>query len=197
MDWWMGPRGVAALLVAIALTATACGGGGEPAAGTGPTEGGSGAAGDQVQGSPVTGSEPPGFESPTPERVVSDEERASADIVLFTGEAPQGFDNGGYGFEEDRVSSPGPTITVSSDEELSLVLENVTIENIDHDFTVVARKDESAEPLWGAQSETIQPGESTLLTFTPGAPGRYFYICSLIGHMSGHGMWGRFVVEGS
>jgi plastocyanin len=126
---------------------------------------------------------------------VSEEELGDADLVVFTGEAPQGTDNGGFGFEEEGISSPGPVITAAAGEPLTLVLQNVSEEFIPHDLIVVGKKDESAKPLWGAQTLTIDPGESTLVTFTPEAPGTYFYICSLLGHMSGHGMWGRFVVE--
>jgi plastocyanin len=148
-----------------------------------------------ADGSPTARVVPPSFEGPTPSYTVSAEARAGADIVLFTGRAPQGYDNGGYGFEEDSVSSLGRTITVASGEELALVPENVSVEYLPHDFTVVSRKDESAQPLWRAQTQTIYPGESTLLTFTPEERGTYFYICSLSGYTSGHGMWGRFVVE--
>jgi len=120
---------------------------------------------------------------------------ADPDIVLFTGGAPQGFDNGGYGFAENEVSSPGPTITVPAGGPLTLVLENISEENLRHDFAVVEKKDESAEPLWGAQTQEILPGESDLITFTPQEPGTYFYICTVPGHTSAHGMWGRFIVE--
>lgn len=172
------PHPAIGLLCAIALMASGCSEGGGPAIGE-PT--------DQPEPSP----------SPTPAlRTVSADELASADLVLYTGEAPQGFDNGGYGFAEDEVSSPGPTITVAAGQELALVLFNQSEEFLEHDLTVVRTKDESARPLWGAQTETIEPGESTLMTFTPQTAGSYFYICSLLGHTSGHGMWGRFVVEG-
>jgi uncharacterized cupredoxin-like copper-binding protein len=169
------------LLLLIALVATACGGGGDGGAATtatGPTE--------QSETSPTP--------TPTP-LTVTDEELASADMVLITGSAPQGFDNGGFGFEGQEISSPGPTIRVSAGETLTLVLRNVSEEFLPHDFTVVGEKDESAEPLWGAQTLTIDPDEADLITFTPDAPGTYFYICSISGHMGGHGMWGRFDVE--
>lgn len=174
------PRSLAPLLCAIVLAAAACSGD-EPTGDARPTE------------EPPT--EQPSLEpSPTP-LTVSEEELASADLLLFTGEAPQGLDNGGYGLAEDDVSSPGPTITVPVGESVTLVLQNVSDEFIPHDVAVVAEKEESAPPLWGSQTQTIDPGESTLVSFTPADPGTYFYICTLISHMSGHGMWGRFVVE--
>jgi len=150
---------------------------------------------------PTAQPEPSSTPEPTP-LAVTDEELASADIVLITGEAPQGFDNGGFGFEGEEISSPGPTITVPAGESLTPVLRNVSDENIPHDFVVVGVRDRTAseplastDPLWGSQTLTIDPGESTLVAFTPEAPGKYFYLCSLFTHMSGHGMWGRFVVE--
>lgn len=177
----MGPIRPIGLVLTIALMAAGCNAadGGGSATGTGPT------------------TRPEPSPSPTPAlRTVSADEIANADLVLYTGGAPQGFDNGGYGFGEEEVSSPGPTITVGAGEELTLVLFNVSDEFfLEHDFTIVRKKEESAPPLWGAQTEAIKPGESTLMSFTPQAPGTYFYICSLPGHMSGHGMWGRLVVE--
>ena len=174
-------RSVARTLIAIAFVATACGSGDPPQpSASGPSES------PQPSASPTA--------EPTP-LAVTPEELESADIVLFTGSAPQGLDNGGFGFEEGDVSSPGPEIRVTAGAPLTLVLQNVSEEFLSHDFTVVAEKDESSEPLWASQTLTINPGESTLVTFTPEAPGKYFYICSIRGHMSGHGMWGRFVVE--
>lgn len=167
-------------MLTVALMATACASGGDGTSATGAT--------------PTQRPEPSPTAQPTP-LTVTPEELASADIVLMTGEAPQGFDNGGFGFEDEEISSPGPTIRVPAGETLTIVLRNVSDEFIPHDFTVVRKKDESAEPLWGAQTETIDPDEADIITFTPDAPGTYFYICSLSGHMSGHGMWGRFVAE--
>lgn len=175
--------GRARSLLTIAVVATACSGGGG-ATSNGPTT-------NQATPTQARSTGPTGPTALT----VTPEELASADVVVFTGEAPQGLDNGGFGFEEEDVSSPGPEIRVAAGAPLTLVLENISEEFIPHDFTVVAEKDESSEPLWGSQTLTIDPGESTLVTFTPEAPGKYFYICSLVGHMSGHGMWGRFVVE--
>ncbi len=170
------------LLLTVTFVASACG-----------ANDGAGA-GSPTGSRPTDGMQPASSPSPTP-MTVSEDEVAEADLVVFTGEAPQGTDNGGYGFEEEGISSPGPTITVPAGEPLTLVLQNISEEFIPHDLAVVDRKDESATPLWGSQTSTIDPGESTLVTFTPEAPGTYFYICSLLGHLSGHGMWGRFVVE--
>lgn len=173
-------RAAVAFGLALALAATACGNGGDDA-----TVGG---AADQADPT-----------APAESLTVTDEERAGADLVLITGETRENLELGGFGFDGEEILSPGPTIRVSAGEPVTLVLENihgyVDNELIPHDFTVIGEKDESAAPLWGAQTETLAPGEADIITFTPDAPGKYFYICSLVGHMSAHGMWGRLVVE--
>jgi hypothetical protein len=122
-----------------------------------------------------------------------------ADIVLFTGEVRDDLEVGGYGFTQAEIDSPGPTIEATAGERLTVGLRNVHGylggEVIDHDFAVVAEKSELSEPLWGSQTDTLDPGEADVVAFTPAEPGRYFYICTLSGHLSAHGMWGRFVVE--
>ncbi|HEX9845145.1 MAG TPA: plastocyanin/azurin family copper-binding protein, partial [Candidatus Nitrosotenuis sp.] len=40
----------------------------------------------------------------------------------------------------------------------------------------------------------MKPGESGEVTFTAGAPGTYYYICTVPGH-SALGMKGSFIVE--
>jgi uncharacterized cupredoxin-like copper-binding protein len=124
---------------------------------------------------------------------------AAADVVLFTGETREDLEVGGYGFRQAEISSPGPTIEARAGEPLTIGLRNVhgyvDNEQIDHDFAVVDQKSELSEPLWGSQTETVDPGQADVVTFTPSEPGRYFYICTLSGHLSAHGMWGRFVVE--
>jgi plastocyanin len=170
------------ILLALVLAASACGNGADDAAGDGPA--------------PQT--EPTAATGPTA-HTVTPEELASADLVLITGETTENLELGGFAFEGEEISSPGPTIRLASGDEVALVLQNVhgyvDDESIPHNFTVVGEMDESAEPLWGAQTETLVPDEADLITFTPDAPGSYFYICSLSGHMSAHGMWGRLVVE--
>jgi hypothetical protein len=72
-------------------------------------------------------------------------------------------------------------------------------ESIDHDFAIVADKDDFTflvpAALWGATTEVIYPDDAPeVVTFTPDKPGTCFYICSVPGHVE-RGMWGRFVIE--
>jgi hypothetical protein len=79
---------------------------------------------------------------------------------------------------------------------MTITLENVhgqfDEESISHDFVVVAEQDELAEPLWGAigKEDALEPGERRSVTFTPDAQGSFFYICSVPGHASAHGIGG-------
>lgn len=180
---------VSPLLLALALVAGACRGGPE---------------GDAVPREPVTpgASETPEevtpVPPPTPVAITADEQ-ANADLVLMTGETIEDTELGGYAFAGEALTSPGPEIRVGVGKPVTIALENVhgyvDAETIDHDLVVVGRKAESAKPLWGARTEELEPGQADVITFTPDEPGRFFYICSLATYMSGHGMWGRFVVE--
>lgn len=72
-------------------------------------------------------------------------------------------------------------------------------ESIDHDFAIVAGKDNfdplSPDALWGARTKVIYPDDAPdVVTFTPDKPGTYSYVCSVPGHVE-RGMWGRFIVE--
>ena len=102
----------------------------------------------------------------------------------------------GFGFEGEDVVSPGPSITVRVREPVTITFENVDdYSGVPHDFVIVADKNRSPVPLWGAQTEHLPFGDQQSITFTPDTPGTYFYICSVGSHRFA-GMWGSFVVEG-
>ena len=46
----------------------------------------------------------------------------------------------------------------------------------------------------GSMSNALKPGEGESITFTAGAPGTYYYICTVPGHAL-QGMQGSFIVE--
>ena len=118
--------------------------------------------------------------------------------VMFTviGENTLGAVRSAFAFEGEDLDSPGPTITVRAGQPVTITLKN-TGESLpaDHNFVIVAEKSVEADPLWGAETEQIGPGEQQTITFSPDTPGSYFYICSVDTHMN-HGMWGVFIVEG-
>jgi len=67
-----------------------------------------------------------------------------------------------------------------------------------HAFAIVASPDDFGNPLWdsdiAAAAAPLKPGESGSTTFTAGAPGTYYYICTVPGHAA-LGMQGSFIVE--
>jgi nitrite reductase (NO-forming) len=67
-----------------------------------------------------------------------------------------------------------------------------------HAFGITASPDDFNNVLWGSTiasaSAPLKSGESESSTFTAGAPGTYYYICTVPGHAS-LGMQGSFIVE--
>ena len=88
---------------------------------------------------------------------------------------------------EIRVKS-GDTVNVSSDNSGMLF----------HSFGVVANPEDFNNVLWDSQigsvASPLRPGESGSVSFTAGAPGEYYYICTVPGHAL-QGMQGTFIVE--
>ena len=67
-----------------------------------------------------------------------------------------------------------------------------------HAFGITVSPDDFGNPLWGSEiassAAPLKAGESGSATFTVGAPGTYYYICTVPGHAS-LGMQGSFIVE--
>ncbi len=121
----------------------------------------------------------------------------SAFAVIGGGIIPEegSLTEGGYGFEGEDIVSPGPTIVVKAGQPVTITFKNVEERfPVEHNFVIVAEKQSSADPLWGAETERLREAEEQTITFTPDTPGSYFYICSVSDHALA-GMWGTFVVE--
>ncbi|HLE78165.1 MAG TPA: plastocyanin/azurin family copper-binding protein [bacterium] len=128
----------------------------------------------------------------------------SRQFALIVGETKEDAEVGGYALVGAPITSPGPTIRVRKGDRVTITLSNVHGiyhgEKVPHNLVVVTEKEQSAEPLWGAQiggtryPDWIDAGRSGSVTFAPQTAGRFFYICSLPGHL-GRGMYGSFVVE--
>jgi len=171
------------LLLAIALTAGACGD--EPSAAPAGTTGGAGVtAATDADGSTIESGAGEGTE-------------AEHAIALIAGELTEEHAFA-FGLEDGGLTLPGPEIRVPVGEPVTITLLNVQeFEGpYPHNFVVVADKDQVPPiPLFGAISEGgLDPGERTSLTFTPDAEGSYFYVCTVPGHAS-DGMWGTFIAE--
>ena len=89
-----------------------------------------------------------------------------------------------------------PDFVVNSGDEVTFTAANVG--KGFHAFGVTASPDDFNNVLWGSEIATatapLKAGESGSTTFTAGAPGTYYYICTVPGHAS-LGMQGSFIVE--
>jgi FtsP/CotA-like multicopper oxidase with cupredoxin domain len=129
-------------------------------------------------------------------------ESGATELSIVGGEVKEDAEVGGFAFEGDHVVSPGPTIRVRAGQEVTITFKNVHGQYfgesfIPHNLVVAATKDQDAKPLWNAaigETDYVLVGDSGSVTFTAGAPGRYFYLCTVSGHID-RGMWGRFLVE--
>ena len=67
-----------------------------------------------------------------------------------------------------------------------------------HSFGITSSPDDFNNVLWGSEiaaaAAPLKAGESGSTTFTAGAPGTYYYICTVPGHAT-LGMQGSFIVE--
>ena len=89
-----------------------------------------------------------------------------------------------------------PEITVNSGDEVTITAANNG--RSFHAFGVVSNPEDPNSVVWNsaiaAATNPLKPGESGDVTFTAGAPGTYYYICTVPGH-SFQGMQGTFIVE--
>ncbi|MDH3618632.1 MAG: plastocyanin/azurin family copper-binding protein [Nitrosopumilus sp.] len=89
-----------------------------------------------------------------------------------------------------------PDIVVNSGDEVTITAANAG--KGFHAFGVVASPDDFNNALWGSEiasaTAPLKAGESGSTTFTAGAPGTYYYICTVPGHAA-LGMQGSFIVE--
>jgi len=89
-----------------------------------------------------------------------------------------------------------PTIRVNSGDEVTITSTNLG--KSFHSFGVVTNPEDFNSIVWdsaiASASNPLKPGESGEVTFIAGAPGTYYYICTVPGHAL-QGMQGEFIVE--
>jgi nitrite reductase (NO-forming) len=89
-----------------------------------------------------------------------------------------------------------PEIRVNSGDEVTITANNMG--KSFHAFGVVSNPEDFNSVIWdsaiGSMSNTLKPGEGDSTTFTAGASGTYYYICTVPGHAL-QGMQGSFIVE--
>ncbi len=119
---------------------------------------------------------------------------AATQITLYAGEINSS--QYGFGNSASSINSPGPTLTLTSGDSVTITLHNAGTMN--HNFAIVNAKESTATVLWGAQiasaSNGVGAGQSASVTFTVGSAGSYYYICQTDGHVS-LGMWGNVTVQ--
>jgi len=119
----------------------------------------------------------------------------SHDFTLNFVESEDGFSDLAF---NALTGEPGhnPDFVVSSGDEVTLTATNMG--KGFHAFGIVASPDDFGNPLWGSEiasaTAPLKAGESGSSTFTAGAPGTYYYICTVPGHAA-LGMQGSFIVE--
>lgn len=89
-----------------------------------------------------------------------------------------------------------PEIRVSSGDDVTVTGANTGVSF--HSFGVVQSPEDFTNVLWeseiGSATAPLRGGESGTVTFMAGAPGTYYYICTVPGHAL-QGMQGMFIVE--
>jgi nitrite reductase (NO-forming) len=89
-----------------------------------------------------------------------------------------------------------PDVTVNSGDEVTITTINAGMSF--HAFGVVSNPDDFNSVIFdsaiAAATNPLKPGESGSTTFIAGAPGTYYYICTVPGHAL-QGMQGSFIVE--
>ena len=89
-----------------------------------------------------------------------------------------------------------PDVVVNSGDEVTITTNNVGMSF--HAFGVVTNPEDFNSVVFdseiAAATNPLKPGESGSTTFTAGAPGTYYYICTVPGHAL-QGMVGNFIVE--
>lgn len=108
----------------------------------------------------------------------------SDDLLTYAFSAPPG--------EEGS----NPEIRVNSGDEVTITAANMG--RSFHSFGITTNPEDFNNVLWGSEIATatnpLTAGESGQTTFTAGAPGAYYYICTVPGHAL-QGMQGSFIVE--
>ena len=89
-----------------------------------------------------------------------------------------------------------PELRVNSGDEVTVSANNIG--KSFHAFGVVSNPDDFNSIIFdsaiSSASNPLKPGESGSVTFLAGAPGTYYYICTVPGHAL-QGMQGSFIVE--
>lgn len=132
--------------------------------------------------------------------------RGDVEFSLVGGETMTG--RLGFAMRGEEITEAAPDLTAKVGEKVTIAFENAhgqySPTTATHDVAIVPKLDDLPTLaatgavddviLWGAATPEIPSGESSTVTFVPDAPGAYYYMCTVPGHVTG-GMIGEFVVE--
>jgi len=122
--------------------------------------------------------------------------QAATQVTLYAGEKTTS--TYGFGDSASSINSPGPTLTFTSGEVVTVTLVNAG--TMVHNFAIVDTKSSTGTVLWNAQigssSNGVNVGSNESVTFTVGNAGNYYYVCQTDGHVA-LGMWGNVKVNGA
>ncbi len=100
-----------------------------------------------------------------------------------------------FGFTQNSMTSPGPTLNFTVGDVVKITVYNVG--TIPHNWAITNAKSDTAPLVFdahvGSGSDPIAPGTSGTDTFTVNQAGNYYYMCQVPGHVD-LGMWGNVVV---
>jgi nitrite reductase (NO-forming) len=89
-----------------------------------------------------------------------------------------------------------PEFRVNSGDEITFTTVNAG--KSFHSFGIVSNPEDFNNVIWNSAiaspNNPLKPGQDGSVTFTAGAPGSYYYICTVPGHAL-QGMQGSFIVE--
>ncbi len=146
-----------------------------------------------TSGSPEPSSSPNASGSPSPSSSPSSS-GGSMTVDIYAGEMSSS--SYGFGTSAGSITSPGPTLTFTSSQTVTLNFHNVG--QMPHNFAIVDSKSSTATVLWSAQiqsaSNPVSPENTASVTFTVGSAGSYYYICQVDAHVT-LGMWGTVTVN--
>ena len=118
------------------------------------------------------------------------------EITLYAGEINNNTVYA-YGLERGNLTSPGPVLKVRVGSVVKLTLINVGV--IPHVFIVHDKleADPNIKPLFqdakvGDVLEPVMPGERVSTVFKVTRPGRFYYLCTIPGHVE-RGMYGTLI----
>jgi plastocyanin len=120
--------------------------------------------------------------------------QAATQLTVYAGEINANLY--GFGSSATTIVSPGPPMTFTSGEIVTVTLVNAG--TMPHNFAIVDAKSSTANVLWSAQigsaDNGLNAGTNSSVTFTVGNAGNYYYICQQDGHVN-LGSWGNVVVN--